>query len=224
MLSDHHKGNDLSRWTLQYLLFLAFSLSRCFFLSGHLRLCLCRRKGHVRFSRHGTPLILALCPSSSQGLLNLHPYPTCIPWEHVRWLTWHIPQSKHRMGLSRILNIAEHDFSYFSIIYVSWNNNISDAELSRPPKGDRFELLVLPERSEGGISVYPSSLTHKYQTLISKNKSSHDTPLLSRDDGWNTHSWSKPSRNPCKSRQSHLNEWNFLSVSLNSQPLFYQCW
>jgi hypothetical protein len=26
------------------------------------------------------------------------------------------------------------------------NNN---AELSRPPKGDRFELLVLPERSEG---------------------------------------------------------------------------
>ena len=24
-----------------------------------------------------------------------------------------------------------------------------NAELSRPPKGDRFELLVLPERSEG---------------------------------------------------------------------------
>ena len=27
--------------------------------------------------------------------------------------------------------------------------NYVNAELSRPPKGDRFELLVLPERSEG---------------------------------------------------------------------------
>jgi len=29
----------------------------------------------------------------------------------------------------------------------SWNR--PNAELSRPPKGDRLELLVLPERSEG---------------------------------------------------------------------------
>jgi hypothetical protein len=36
-----------------------------------------------------------------------------------------------------------------------------NTELSRPPKGNRLELLVLPERSEGGTSDYMVSRLYK---------------------------------------------------------------
>jgi len=51
-------------------------LSPCLFLSPYLRPY--PRKDRDRSSRHGTRLILALCPSSSQGLPSPYPYLICI--------------------------------------------------------------------------------------------------------------------------------------------------
>jgi len=42
----------------------------------------------------------------------------------------------------------------------------NNAELSRPPKGDRFELLGLPERSKGEMASSPGSGAYPVKRLV----------------------------------------------------------
>ena len=49
----------------------------------------------------------------------------------------------------QLLSQRGHLFTSLFAACTDTEIRVPNAELSRPPKGDRFELLVLPERSEG---------------------------------------------------------------------------